>query len=122
MIFAINELGDLDIDIENESVCNKIPGDEVLSDFKTAKTIVLTYFKHNNNLKNNFAKNKRNTLKDSEIKSFFDGEISKAFSYRPDLIQFIKYEYLNDKSSFYILFYFSSKSLNKIMLDYDLDI
>lgn len=122
MLFSINELGDLDIDVENESICNQIPGDEVISDFKTSKTIVLTYFKHNNNLRTKFKKYKRNTLTDKEIKDFFNSEISLAFQYRPDLIQFIKYEYLNDKSSFYVLFYFSSKSLNKIMLDYDLDV
>lgn len=122
MLFSINELGDLDIDIENESMCNQIPGDEVLSDFKTAKTIVLTYFKHNGNLRNKFYKYKRNTLTDEQIKSFFKEEISLAFQYRPDLIQFVKYEYLNDKASFYVLFYFQSKSLNKIMLDYDLDV
>ncbi|MGL5712409.1 MAG: hypothetical protein ACRCX2_05265 [Paraclostridium sp.] len=122
MIFSINEIGDLYIDEENGTVCNKILGDNVQSDFKTSKTIILTYFKHNNNLKNKFYKNKRNTLSDSEIKEFFDEEIDLAFSMRPELKRFVKYEYINNKSSFHIMFYFYSETLKKIMLDYDVSI
>ncbi|MGL5713961.1 MAG: hypothetical protein ACRCX2_13145 [Paraclostridium sp.] len=122
MIFSINELGDINIDEKNETLCNKVIGDPVLSDFKTSKTIILTYFKHNNNLVKKFYKNKRNTLTSSEIKKFFDSEISLAFQMRPELIKFVKYEYINDKSSFHIMFYFYSQSLKKIMLDYDISI
>ncbi|MGL6100978.1 MAG: hypothetical protein ACRC0G_15325 [Fusobacteriaceae bacterium] len=122
MIFSINENGDLDIDEENGSVCNEIKGDLTLSNFKTSKTIILTYFKHNGNLKNKFYKNKRNTLTDEQIKSFFNKEVAEAFAMRTELIKFIKYEFINDKSSFNIMFYFYSESFKKIILNFNLDI
>lgn len=122
MLFSINEQGDISIDLENGTICNEVIGDKVTSDFKTAKTIIITYFKHNNNLKKNFFKNKRNTLTDEEIKQYFDSELEKAFSKRLDLMKFVKYEYVNLKSSFQVLFFYYSESIKKIMLDYDIEI
>ncbi|MGL5716491.1 MAG: hypothetical protein ACRCXX_14240 [Cetobacterium sp.] len=122
MIFRFNERGDIVVDLENGTVCNEILGDKVESDFNTSKTTILTYFKHNNMLKNTFFKNKRNTLTDQEIRKYFDEHLKVSFAHRPDLLQFIKYEYVNDSSSFQVLFFFYSSALKRIILDYDLEI
>ncbi|MGL4449621.1 MAG: hypothetical protein ACRCTZ_00345 [Sarcina sp.] len=122
MIFRFNERGDLSIDLENGTVCNEIIGDKVESDFNTSKTAILTYFKHNNKLKDTFFKNKRNTLTDEQIREYFDEHLRLTFKYRPDLLQFIKYEYINDKTSFQVLFFFYSAALKRIIMDYDLEI
>ncbi|MGL6099271.1 MAG: hypothetical protein ACRC0G_06585 [Fusobacteriaceae bacterium] len=122
MIFSINEIGDIQADEENGTLCNLIKGDANASNFKTSRTIILTYFKHNNNLRNSFYKNKRNTLTDEEIKKYFDKELKEAFKFKPDLNKYIKYEFINDNSSFNILFYFYSEKLKKIILDYNVDV
>lgn len=122
MIFRFNERGDIVVDLENGTVCNQIIGDKPQSDFNTSKTIILTHFKHNNKLKDTFFKNKRNTLTDSQIKEYFDDQLKTAFKFRPDLLPFIKYEYINEQSSFQILFFFYSTTIKKIIMDYDLEI
>lgn len=122
MIFSFNERGDIQVDLENGTICNKIVGDQLQSDFKTSRTVILTYFKHNNVLSKTFFKNKRNTLTDEEIRQYFDENLKEAFNLRPDLLPFIKYEYINEKSSFQILFFFFSTNLKKIIMDYDLEI
>lgn len=122
MLFSINEQGDISLDLENGTMCNEVLGDKVASDFKTSKTIILTYFKHNNNLRKSFFKNKRNTLTDEQIRQYFDDELEKAFKKRLDLMKFVRYEYINSKSSFHILFFYYSESIKKIILDYDIEI
>ncbi|MGL4989381.1 MAG: hypothetical protein ACRC5F_09115, partial [Cetobacterium sp.] len=99
-----------------------IKGDTTASNFKTSRTIILTYFRHNNNLRDSFYKNKRNTLTDEEVKKYFDEELKEAFKFKPDLNKYIKYEFINDNSSFHILFYFYSEKLKKIILDYNVDV
>lgn len=122
MIFSIDEKGDLALDLENGSICNKITGDRVTSDYKLSKTIILTHFKHYNVLKDTFYKNKRNMLTDAQIENYFDDELNKAFYLNKELLKFIKYEFLNSGSQFDIFFYFYSKELKKPILDFSINI
>jgi hypothetical protein len=105
IIFQINEKGDINLDKTNRTFCNIIDGDSHETMFLTARTIIITYFKYKEILKNSF-KNMRNIFSDEEIKKILDNHLDIAFENYSDLRQYIKYEFINNGKKLDILFYY----------------
>lgn len=123
MIFGINEKGDLNIDKDFNCFSDIILGEEIQTNMNLAKTIILTKFKHQNWFKEEFVPYKRNVIKDSEIREYIDQKLEEIFVDFPYLKSNVGYVFLNEGSTFTIVFYYRiNQNLNKNLLFRTIDI
>ncbi|MGL5724161.1 hypothetical protein [Cetobacterium sp.] len=122
MIFSLSENGDLSYDSENKTFSNIILSDLEETEIKTARTGIIYYFKYKNIFKDEFVLHKRNIITDAEIKAFVDKHIEICFKNYPNIMNRLKYIYLNEGKKFEIAFYYDN-GIEKInVVKYDMEI
>lgn len=119
MIFSINEDGDLYIDKDNNAFSDYTADSPEESNFKIARSSVITYFKHKGFLKNNFIMYKRNNFEDSYIRTLIQNELDIIFKNKENILNKIGFSFANKGSTFLICFYYKMNKDKNVSLLYD---
>lgn len=122
MIFSLSENGDLYYDSTNKTFSNIISSDLEETEIKTSRTGIIYYFKYKNIFKDEFVLNKRNIITDEEIKAFVDKHIAICFEKYPNIVNRLKYIYLNEGKKFEIAFYYDNGTTKTNVMKYDIEI
>ena len=118
MLFGINEIGDLNIDKDNNSFSNIIYGEEVTTNINISRTRIFTYFKHKNWFRDNFVLYQRNNYEDSDIKTYIDEKINEVFKSYEYLKNYIGYAFNNLGDVLVINFYYKLSENENVSLLY----
>lgn len=115
-MFSISEEGDLFIH-EDGTFTDISISNPVETEFRIARSRVLSSFKHRNFLSEQFIKSHRNTYADDEINKKITEQLDKIFDDKKQLRQKIIFLFDNEESKFTILFlYQESKNVNRNLL------
>lgn len=122
-MFSIGENGDLYYDKSTRSMMDIVMGDLEETNFKTARTRIISHFKYRGYLENNFIKHYRNKFSNDEIKKMIDEQLNILFEDNLKLRNKITYVFKNNSEKFLICFLYKKNSkTNRNLLYYAIKI
>lgn len=122
-MLSIGENGDIYYDEKTDSIMDIVLGDQEETNFKIARSRVISHFKYRGYLENSFIKYKRNNFTDEVIKKLIDTELDKLFEDVPKIRNKITYIFKNNKSKFLITFmYKETEETNRNLIYFTIKI
>lgn len=122
MLFSIDEDGNIDINNNKNSFSDFIIGDESETNFRLARTILITHLIHKKWLKDNFILYKRINYTDEQINSIIKSKINELFENYPNLKNTVEFSFSLKDNILNIVFYKKHEGKDRILLLKDINI
>lgn len=122
MLFSIDENGKLDLDEKKKIFSDFVMGNQAETNFRLARTILITNLIHKKWLKNNFILYKRANYTNEEIKDMIKNKINDLFENYPNLINTVDFSFSLKDNVLSIVFYKNHEGRERMLILKDINI
>lgn len=122
MLFSINEDGKLDLDEKKNIFSDFVMGNQVETNFRLARTILITHLIHKKWLKNNFILYMRANYTNEEIKAMIKNKINDLFENYPNLKNTVEFSFNLNNNVLSIVFYKNHEGKERLLILKDINI
>lgn len=122
MLFSINEDGKLDLDEKKNIFSDFVMGNQSETNFRLARTILITHLIHKKWLKNNFILYMRANYTNEEIKAMIKNKINDLFENYPNLKNTVEFSFNLNNNVLSIVFYKNHEGKERLLILKDINI
>ena len=122
MLFSINEDGKLDLDEKKNIFSDFVMGNQAETNFRLARTILITHLIHKKWLKNNFILYMRANYTNEEIKAMIKNKINDLFENYPNLKDTVEFSFNLNNNVLSIVFYKNHEGKERLLILKDINI
>lgn len=122
MLFSINEDGKLDLDEKKNIFSDFVMGNQAETNFRLARTILITNLIHKKWLKNNFILYMRANYTNEEIKAMIKNKINDLFENYPNLKNTVEFLFNLNNNVLSIVFYKKHEGKERLLILKDINI
>lgn len=122
MIFSMNENGDLHFDKENSTLTNIAEGEEAETQYKKAKSIIITYFILRKFFEEDFVKYERSKYPLEKLEQLVNSHLNYAFAENKEIQPKVSFLHKLDKGQYNIFFYYKKEGISIPLILYNVEV
>lgn len=122
MLFSINEDGKLDLDEKKNIFSDFVMGNQTETNFRLARTILITHLIHKKWLRNNFILYMRANYTNEQIKAMIKNKINDLFENYPNLKDTVEFSFNLNNNILSIVFYKKHEGKERLLILKDINI
>lgn len=122
MLFSINEDGKLDLDEKKNIFSDFVMGNQSETNFRLARTILITHLIHKKWLRNNFILYMRANYTNEQIKAMIKNKINDLFENYPNLKDTVEFSFNLNNNILSIVFYKKHEGKERLLILKDINI
>lgn len=122
MLFSINEDGKLDLDEKKNIFSDFVMGNQDETNFRLARTILITHLIHKKWLRNNFILYMRANYTNEQIKAMIKNKINDLFENYPNLKDTVEFSFNLNNNILSIVFYKKHEGKERLLILKDINI